>query len=133
LAEAVAGGWAEISGLCYLPLALQTENEERHCQGAALASALWLFWRSFGMKSQAGKDRRRANRHNGQYWNRLRRQFEACAYDHTGAYSESRPHPISPDIHTLQQQMDTNENIMRTENYQKMKANGHFDPEKWLW
>ena len=86
------------------------------------------------MKSNSGTDRRKGNSHNDRYWDRLKKQFEACAYDHTGAYSELRIRKVSPERKELDRYMDRNERIMQTDGYKSMVAMGrfHLKPDRLL-
>ena len=78
------------------------------------------------MKAQAGLNKRKGNSHNKCYWNRLKRQFSACAYDHTGAYSEMRQMPSSPEKMALQRHLELAEQTMATERYKALRERMSF-------
>jgi hypothetical protein len=63
------------------------------------------------MKGQAGTGRRNNNAHDKKYWDRLKRQFRTCEYDHTGAYGEGR-HPKSRAMKALHTRMEDYEQMI---------------------
>ncbi len=78
------------------------------------------------MKANTGTGKKHGNSHNDRYWNRLKRQFKACAYDHTGAYSELRQRTKSAEMMKLQRHLEQAEQIMTTGRYQKLKERVSF-------
>jgi hypothetical protein len=77
------------------------------------------------MKANTGKSRRKTNKHENEYWDRLQKQFSTCQYDHAGAYGE-RVNQKSDELLDLQRRIEANEQIMEGPTFQKMRANGQF-------
>ncbi len=73
------------------------------------------------MRANSGTGRQRGNSHDDRYWDRLQRQFQACAYDHTGAYSELRIRTKSPERHKLERHFELAEQTMETERYKNLR------------
>lgn len=73
------------------------------------------------MKASMGTGRQRGNSHNELYWKRLKKQFSAGAYDHTGAYSELRQLPMSQEMAKLKRHFELAEQIMRTSRYKELR------------
>ena len=79
------------------------------------------------MRGLKGTGRARSNRHDDAYWQRLRRQFENCEYDHTGAYSEYGPRRVNG-VTEIEERMEHTEANLNSKTYQHMKHLGEFHP-----
>ncbi len=73
------------------------------------------------MRGNSGTGRQRGNSHNLRYWRRLKRQFEHCAYDHTGAYSSLKIQAKSREMRQFQRDLEDAETVMATKRYQRLK------------
>jgi len=78
------------------------------------------------MKAHAGTGKRKGNSHNKRYWTRLKKQFKHSAYDHTGAYSELRQLPKSPERMKLERQFELVSVIMDTARYKQLRERMAF-------
>lgn len=78
------------------------------------------------MRAATGTGRKTTNEHQQKYWGRLKKQFNHCQYDHTGAYSSFRE-PKSKEMSILQIQLEAVETILHTDKFKKMRGNGGFN------
>ena len=78
------------------------------------------------MKAHAGTGKRKGNSHNKRYWGRLKKQFKCSAYDHTGAYSELRQLPKSPEMMKLERQFELASVIMEDKRYKNLRERMAF-------
>ena len=69
----------------------------------------------------------KSNRHDDDYWERLKGQFENCEYDHTGAYSEYGPKRVNG-VTELEARMENTEKNLNSVTYQHMNHLDEFNP-----
>ena len=80
------------------------------------------------MRGLSGTGRARSNRHDEAYWDRLRRQFQNCEYDHSGAYAEYGPRRVNG-VTEIEIRMENTEQNLNSATYQHMNHLGEFHPK----
>jgi hypothetical protein len=69
----------------------------------------------------------KANSHDDDYWDRLKKQFRTCQYDHSGAYA-AQNRTKSSDMKNFERNLENTERNVQSASYQHLRKSGYFHP-----